>query len=70
MSKKTANPEKIVDQLAKMVWEHLKTLPEEEQERRLAAAEGLVANASRAGSRRTSSVTRRAGRSRATRRGR
>ena len=55
MSKKKANPEKIVDQLAKMVWEHLNTLPEEEQERRLTAAEGRVANASRAGSRRTSS---------------
>jgi hypothetical protein len=55
VSKKKANPEKIVDQLAKMVWEHLNTLPEEEQERRLTAAEGRVANASRAGSRRTSS---------------
>ena len=61
MSKKKANPEKIVDHLAKMVWEHLNTLPEEEQERRLTAAEGRVANASHAGSRRTSSLTRRTG---------
>lgn len=54
MSKKKASSEKIAEQLADLVWQHLKTLPEEEQEERLSAAEGVLASASRAGSRRTS----------------
>lgn len=59
MSKKKPNVEKVAGQLADMVWEHLKTLLQEEQERRISAAEGVLANASRAGSRRTISSARR-----------
>jgi hypothetical protein len=70
MSKKKTSAEKVAKQLADLVWQHLKTLPGEEQEKRLITAEGRLASASRAGSRRTSSSTRRTGQSRVSRRGR
>jgi hypothetical protein len=63
VTKKKDNTEKVAKELADLVWKHLKTLPEEEQERRLSTAEGRLVNASRAGNRRT-------GRSRISRQGR
>jgi hypothetical protein len=70
VSKKKDNAEEVAEELSNIVWEHLKTLPEKEQERRLSAAEDRLTKASRAGSRRTSSLTRRTGRSPASRQGR
>jgi hypothetical protein len=58
VSKKKDKAEEVAEELANIVWQHLKTLPEEEQEKRLSAAEHRVASASRAGTRRTSSTTR------------
>jgi hypothetical protein len=70
VSKKKANAEEIADKLADLVWQHLKTLPEEEQEKCLSAAEGRLASVSRAGSRRTASSTRCTGKSLVSPRGR
>lgn len=70
MPKKKPSAEKVAAEMAKMICEHLKTLPEEEQERRIASAERLLANASSAGSRRTSSKAPRIERSRVSRRAR
>jgi len=54
VSKKKANAEKVAQELANLVWEHLKTLPEEEQERSISVAEHRLATALRQTSGRTS----------------
>jgi hypothetical protein len=62
--------EKVAEKLAEMAVRHLSQFSEEEQERRILAAEKLVANASRAGSPRTSSSTPRTRRTRVSARSR
>jgi hypothetical protein len=62
--KKKPTAEKIAEELAELALRHLSNFSEEEQARRIVAAEKRLATASRAGTRRTSSSTSRTRRTR------
>jgi hypothetical protein len=68
--KKKNNVEKVGEQLAELAVRHLSQFSEEEQEKRILAAEKVLATASRAGSPRISSSTPRMRRARVSSRGR
>ena len=55
--KKKSNIEKVAGELAELAMQHLSQFSEEEQEKRILAAEERLASASRAGSPRISSST-------------
>jgi hypothetical protein len=63
--KKRPSAEQLIEELAEIAVRNLSRFSEEEQERRILAAEKLLATASRAGSPRTSSSTLRTRRTRA-----
>jgi hypothetical protein len=54
-NKKKASAEEIADELASLALRHLSNFSEEEQEKRIRAAEERLAKAARAGRSRTSS---------------
>ncbi len=68
--KKTNSVEKVAEELAELALRHLSQFSEEEQEKRILAAEKVLATASRAGSPRISSATPRMRRTRVSSRGR